>query len=97
MATAVAVASIIASTAAVGYSAYEGKKQRKEARKAAAEAEAAANAGQAVEVPEAEATPDTAGNEAYKRRQAALAAGYGQGRGGTNITSNLGGGGGTLG
>lgn len=96
MATTVAVASILASAGALGYSAYEGKKQRKEARKAAEAAEAAANAGQTVETPEAAATEDTAGNEAYKRRQAALAAGYRQGRGGTSITSNLGGGG-TLG
>lgn len=65
--------------------------QERDAARAAREAEDAAGSGHVVETQEATATVDTAGNTAYKRRQAALAAGYGTGRGGTRITSSLGG------
>lgn len=91
-----AVGGAIGGTVGSAYAVPEAQNQaQKQADRAAAEAEAAANAGKDMNTgPESMATEDTAGNEAWRRRQAALAAGYGTGRGGTNITSNLGGGGG---
>ena len=89
-------ASLLASAAVLG--AYQGMNQyqnhqdeKKELAKMKAQAEASANSGHAVGGAEVGATEDKAGNEAAKKKKAGLAAGYVAGRGGTNITSNLGG------
>lgn len=74
-----------------GDAAREAQKEAKQADKAAEQAEAEAKKGALADVAEAGATEDTAGDEAYKRKQKALA-GATAGRGGTmNISSNLGG------
>lgn len=74
------------------YAAADAQRQQAKAAKAAAkEAEALAGSGHNVDSAEAAATVDTAGNEAYKRKQKMLAAGLAAGRSGTQITSNLGG------
>lgn len=65
----------------------------RKAKDEAQRAEAAAKRGTIAETEEATTTADTAGDNAYKRKQQAQAAAYANGRGGTNITSSLGGGG----
>lgn len=82
-------------TAGTTYSTVDNQRQQVKAIGAAAdEAERQANMGKNADTgQESVATVDSAGNEAWRRRQAALAAGYGTGRAGTNITSSLGGGG----
>lgn len=89
-------ASLVASAALIG--AYQGmnqyqdyQDQKKEMAKMKAAAENAAGTGHAVSGAEIGAVEDKAGNEAAKKKKAQLAAGYVAGRGGTNITSNLGG------
>lgn len=83
-------------TAGTSYSTVDNQRQQAKAMDSAAEeAERQANMGKNADTgQESVATVDSAGNEAWRRRQAALAAGYGTGRAGTNITSSLGGGGG---
>ena len=67
------------------------------AKAAAKEAEAAANRGHTAYIEEANISVDTASNEAYRKKQARLAAGMADGRGGTSTTGTSLGGSSTLG
>lgn len=91
-----AIGGALGGAVGTSYSTVDNQRQQAKAMDAAAdEAERQANMGKNADTgQESVATVDSAGNEAWRRRQAALAAGYGTGRAGTNITSSLGGGGG---